>query len=139
MSVLRSFLPLTLQPVTRPQLLISRSTKRFFTIMSRALAQEPRRFGALNPDRKSESQAPKLDGIVFDVDGTLCTFLCSSLDVFQFVFSFPTSTFDGCFRSAYSPIITFNSSYQFRFSLLETTRIDFQRNPDLCADDLLPT
>ncbi|KAE9961647.1 hypothetical protein BLS_001572 [Venturia inaequalis] len=40
--------------------------------MSRAPAQEPRRFAALDPDRKSGSQGPKLDGIVFDVDGTLC-------------------------------------------------------------------
>ncbi|QDS67822.1 hypothetical protein FKW77_007228 [Venturia effusa] len=40
--------------------------------MSRNLAKEPRRFAALDPARKSEGQAPKLDGIVFDVDGTLC-------------------------------------------------------------------
>ncbi|ODM22802.1 hypothetical protein SI65_00391 [Aspergillus cristatus] len=31
-----------------------------------------RRFAPLKPERKSESDAPALEGIVFDVDGTLC-------------------------------------------------------------------
>lgn len=33
-----------------------------------------RRFAPLNPERKNESDAPALEGIVFDVDGTLWYF-----------------------------------------------------------------
>lgn len=32
----------------------------------------PRRFAPLNPDTKTQDVPKKLDGIVFDVDGTLC-------------------------------------------------------------------
>jgi hypothetical protein len=37
-------------------------------------AREPRRFAPLNPD-KATNGAPKLLGIVFDVDGTLCEYV----------------------------------------------------------------
>lgn len=79
MSVLKSFLSITSKPVSRFQSRIVPSTNRAITIMSRNLAQAPRQFAALNPDRKSGVPTPNLDGIVFDVDGTLCEFYVTLL------------------------------------------------------------
>lgn len=36
------------------------------------MADEPRIFAPLNPEKGEGNGAPKLRGVVFDVDGTLC-------------------------------------------------------------------
>jgi len=39
--------------------------------MEQSTPKRSRRFAPLNPEKASKSNAPKLKGIVFDVDGTL--------------------------------------------------------------------
>ena len=39
--------------------------------MEQSTHKRPRRFAPLNPQEAERSDAPKLKGIVFDVDGTL--------------------------------------------------------------------
>jgi hypothetical protein len=48
---------------------------RFQTVVTMAAnvaIVAPRRFAPLRPDVQNDTTLPKLDGIVFDVDGTLC-------------------------------------------------------------------
>ena len=68
-----SFLP-SIRPPSR--------TKTFTSTMSSSpsapgYALRQRRFAPLNPEKRGESDAPSLGGIVFDVDGTLWYFLFS--------------------------------------------------------------
>jgi hypothetical protein len=48
------------------------------TMSSQSKSLDRRVFIPLNPEKALDHEAPRLEGIVFDVDGTLCKIICIS-------------------------------------------------------------
>ncbi|KAK1771113.1 HAD-like domain-containing protein [Phialemonium atrogriseum] len=77
--------------------------RRFLSVMASSTGLKPRRFAPLREGAGNSSNAPRLQGVVFDVDGTLCQpqnymfaqmraalGIPKSVDILEHIYSLPT-------------------------------------------------